>query len=84
MTIHDKIDLDELFDDDDDAVDDAVGPEVVRRPTRSPPPASDTEAQQVSVDALQGVLVELRDHLTRTNVWVDEVLAGLGVSRNET
>lgn len=82
MVIHDKIDLNELFGDDDNKpVDAGAGPEVVRRPTRSTPKqaATDTgtEAQQMSLQALQVVLTELREHLTRTLAWVDEVMAGI-------
>ena len=42
----------------------------------------DDEAQQATLDALQVVLPELREHLTRTVAWVDEALAGIGVSRD--
>ena len=82
----DKIDLNELFGDDDDDVGDPTGPEVVRRPVRSPTPASasnaDVEAQHAALDALATVLPELREHLMRSVAWIDEVMDALSeVSR---
>ena len=35
-----------------------------------------------TLDALEGVLCDLKDHLTRTTAWVDEALASIEVSRD--
>lgn len=45
--------------------------------------AADDEAQHATLDALEGVLVDLRDQLTRTTAWVDEALAGIEVARGD-